>query len=427
MKAEGKKLFLIGIMSIVVTLAVSSPFLISYFCLPNTVHIIAGKEHLFNFEIPFKANIQGSTILQLEQVDHTPIENDEVDLRKPFYMTMDGQGDVNVQLSFFGLIPVKTVAVEAVPYEEVIPCGEIVGIRVNMDGILVLGVGNFSVDNKDISPCKGVIEVGDILLTCNDKVLETKEDLRDCIEDSEGETLNITLQRGEDVLEKVLTPIYSPDDGVYKVGLWIRDSIQGIGTVTYVVPSTGEFGALGHGITDSETKKLMPIREGDVVCTNITKIKKGIKGKPGEISGIIDIDQEVYGEVAENTALGIFGTLNDSFTEELTYSPMPIAFQDEVYEGKATILADLTQDGPKAYEVEIQKVAKYSNAPSKGMVIKITDEKLLSLTNGIVQGMSGSPIIQDGKLVGAVTHVFIQDPTRGYGIFIENMLNNDRR
>ena len=427
MKVKHKKLFFIGIISIVFSLMISSPFLISYFSLPTTVHIIAGKEHLFNFAIPFKASIQGDNILQLEEADHTPIEDAYVDLSKPFYMTVSDQGDLNVKLSFFGLIPIKTVAVEAVPYEEVIPCGEIVGIRVNMDGILVLGVGNFTVEDKEISPCKGIIEAGDILLTCNGNVLEEKEDFRKYIEASKGESVTVTLKRDDEILEKILNPVYFPDEDTYKIGLWIRDSIQGIGTVTYVEPKTGYFGALGHGITDAETKKLMPIKEGEVVCTNITQIKKGLKGTPGEISGIIDVDEEIYGEVVENTALGIFGTLNDNFTEELAYSPMPIAFQDEVHEGKATILADLTQEGPMPYEVEIQKVAKYSSAPSKGMVIKITDPKLLELTSGIVQGMSGSPIIQDGKLIGAVTHVFIQDPTRGYGIFIENMLNNDKR
>nr|WP_303243887.1 SpoIVB peptidase [uncultured Cellulosilyticum sp.] len=427
MKSRGKKLIFISIITIVITLMISGPFLISYFCLPTQVRIVAGEEHLFNFSIPFRASFKSDTTLQLENADHTPIQNDNVNLSKPFYMRVEDEGSLDVKLSFFGLIPLKTVSVEAVPYEEVIPCGEIVGIRVNMDGILVLGVGSFETDGKNSSPCKGIIEPGDIILSCNDKALEEKEDLKKAVEASKGKPIKVTLKRNDEIIEETLTPMYSPSDDVYKIGLWIRDSIQGIGTITYVAPKTGEFGALGHGITDSETKKLMPIREGDIVNTNITQIKKGAKGQPGEISGIIDYDKDVYGEVLDNTPLGIFGTLNDSFTEELSFSPMPIAFQDEVHEGKASILADLTQDGPQRYDVEIQKVTKYSSAPSKGMVIKITDEKLLSLTSGIVQGMSGSPIIQDDKLVGAVTHVFIQDPTRGYGIFIENMLNNDKR
>ncbi len=427
MKARGKKLFFISIITIVITLMVSGPFLISYFYLPTQVRIIAGEEHLFNFSIPIKASFKGDSSLQLSNVDHTLIQDNNINLSKPFYMTVVDEGKLDVKLSFFGLIPLKTVAVEAIPYEEVIPCGEIVGIRVNMEGILVLGVGSFEAEGKSISPCKGIVEPGDIILSCNDKELQEKEDLKKAVEASKGKSLKLTIKRNDELLEKMLMPVYSPSDDVYKIGLWIRDSIQGIGTITYVEPKSGEFGALGHGITDSETKKLMPVREGDIVNTNITQIKKGSKGKPGEISGIIDYDKEVYGEVLENTPLGIFGTLNESFTEDLSFSPMPIAFQDEVHEGKASILADLTQEGPQLYDVEIQKVSKYSSAPSKGMVIKIIDEKLLSLTSGIVQGMSGSPIIQDDKLVGAVTHVFIQDPARGYGIFIENMINNDKR
>lgn len=427
MKTKGKKLFFVSIIMIVVILMISGPFFISYFYLPTQVRIFAGEEHLFNFEMPFEASFKSDvTKLQLEDANHKPIKDEKVNLSKPFYMTIKDEGNLDVKLSL-GFIPLKTVAVEAVPYEELIPCGAIVGIRVNTDGILVLGVGNFEVEGKNISPAKGIIEPGDVILSCNGETLNEKEDLKRAIEKSEGKAISLKLKRNNEIKEASLVPVYSPLDDNYKVGLWIRDSIQGIGTITYVTPETKNFGALGHGITDSETKKLMPIREGNVVGANITQIKKGARGQPGEISGIIDYEKEVYGEVVDNTPLGIFGTLNKNFTDTLPFSPMPIALQDKVHEGKASILADLTQEGPTLYEVEIQKVSKYSNAPSKGMVIKITDEKLLALTSGIVQGMSGSPIIQDGQLVGAVTHVFIQDPTRGYGIFIENMINNDKR
>lgn len=252
------------------------------------------------------------------------------------------------------------------PYEKLIPCGEIVGIHVSTDGILVLGVGDFEVNGRNISPAKGIIEPGDVILSCNNEVLNEKEDLKVAIEQSKGKIINLEIKRNKEIKQVDLVPVYSPIDDSYKVGLWIRDSIQGIGTITYVTPESRNFGALGHGITDSETKKLMPIREGNVVNASITQIKKGTKGQPGEISGIIDYEKEVYGEVIENTSLGIFGTLNKKFSDSLTFSPMPIALQDKVHEGKASILADLTQDGPTLYEVEIQKVSKYSNAPSKG-------------------------------------------------------------
>ena len=228
------------------------------------------------------------------------------------------------------------------------------------------------------------------------------------------------------MIQTEIVPIYSEKDNEYKIGTWIKDGTQGIGTLTYVDPETLDFGALGHGITDSDLKKLIPIKQGEITKASITSIKKGEKGEPGEISGIIEYsDPSIIGSVSQNTSLGIFGKINDNGVDYLCHKKIPVAFQNEVHEGKATILASITGEGVGEYEVYVQKVAQYSTEPTKGMIVKITDERLLDLTHGIVQGMSGSPIIQDGKLIGAITHVFVQDPTKGYGIFIENMLNTD--
>ena len=295
-------------------------------------------------------------------------------------------------------------------------------------GILVLGVGEFEIEGKIVAPCRGFVEPGDMILKCNGIDLKTKEDLRNIVEKSKMVPLKLTLLRNKEIKEVTVHPSYSMFDNEYKIGLWIRDSTQGIGTLTYIDPETGAFGALGHGITDTDTKKLMPIRDGNIITTTITHIKKGKKGIPGEISGIIEYsDKNIIGQVSNNTSIGIYGELDKSITKDINYHKVPIAFQDEVHEGKATILVDLTNHKVQEYEVTIQKVSRYSNEPAKGMIIKIVDPRLLSLTNGIIQGMSGSPILQDGKLIGAVTHVFIQDPTRGYGIFIENMINNEKR
>ena len=216
-----------------------------------------------------------------------------------------------------------------------------------------------------------------------------------------------------------MLPVFSAADGSYKIGAWVRDSIQGIGTVTYIDPNSGTFGALGHGVYDADTDMLMDIRGGSLTAAELTGIVKGQKGKAGELTGKIDL-QEKIGVAEENTETGIFGTAEELF---LAGETLPAANRKEIRKGKAEILSDLEGKGVCSYEIEIEGFGKKGSRNHKDMIIRITDERLLRLTGGIVQGMSGSPIIQDGKLVGAVTHVLVNDPTRGYGIFIENMLN----
>ncbi len=428
MKHKKRKTILwIGVLAGIILL-LSTPLIVSYFYLPSEIRMIAGEEHLFNFDVPLKANIMQGGSLIIKDTKNGLVERGAVDLNKPLYVTMMNEGRADVTLSFLGIIPLKTVAVEAIPYEELIPCGQVVGIKVNTAGILVLGVGEFEAKGEQVSPCKGVIETGDLIVACNGKALETKEDLRNYIEENKEGPVQLKLMRKGAEKEVEIEPIYSESEETYKIGLWIKDSTQGIGTITYIHPKTGAFGALGHGITDADTHRLIPVKNGEVMEASITHIKKGQKGTPGEISGVIDYEKEsIIGQIDQNSALGIYGKVKQNLLNSQVCEAIPIAFQDEVHEGRASILVDLTGTGVKEYEVEVQKVSKYSNEPSKSMVIKIVDEELLKLTSGIVQGMSGSPILQDGKLIGAVTHVFIQDPTRGYGIFIENMLNNEKR
>ncbi len=413
-------------MLLVLGLLMSSPFIISYYYLPEEVKLIVGREHIFDFDIPLHVNVLKNEALIIKGENNRLLQQGIIPLNRPLYVSMQEEGETDITLSLLG-IPLKRVSVEAVRDREVIPCGKLVGIKVDTEGILVLGIGEFEKDGHMISPSKGVIEVGDMILECDGKKLEVKEDLKEAVETAEGQPIHLKLMRDGKLKEVQVQPVYSTCEETYKMGVWIRDSTQGIGTLTYVDPTTGVFGALGHGITDVDTKKLMPIREGTIISATVTNIKKGQKGMPGEISGTIHYDaSSIIGEVEDNTSIGIYGVLSPETVKRLTTAKVPIAFQDEVHEGKATILVDLREGIIKEYEVTIQKVSRYSNEPAKGMVIKITDEELLSLTNGIIQGMSGSPILQDGKLIGAITHVFVQDPTRGYGIFIENMINNEK-
>ncbi|PHV72372.1 SpoIVB peptidase [Sporanaerobium hydrogeniformans] len=427
MKNKKKGFFLKSSMVFILGLLISSPFIISYYYLPGEVKLIAGREHVFNFDIPLYASILKSETLTIKGMDDDHFKKSSIPLNRPLYVSMEEEGETDIKLSLLG-IPVKTVSVQAIKDRQVIPCGKIVGIKVDTQGLLVLGIGQFEKAGRMVSPAKGILEVGDMILTCNGTPLEIKEDLKDAIEASQNQPMKLKVMREGKMHEVQVQPIYCDSEGVYKLGVWIRDSTQGIGTLTYVDPETGVFGALGHGITDVDTKKLMPIREGTIISATVTNIKKGQKGTPGEISGTIHYDGgSIIGEVENNTAIGIYGVLSAEALHHLDAQKVPIAFQDEVHEGKASILVDLRDGIIKEYGVTIQKVSRYSNEPAKGMVIKITDEELLRLTNGIVQGMSGSPILQDGKLIGAVTHVFVQDPTRGYGIFIENMINNEKK
>ena len=304
--------------------------------------------------------------------------------------------------------------------QELIPSGRTVGVTMDTKGLLVLGTGGILGEGeKDSAPCKGILQTGDLILEANGQSMENKEMLMETVEKSEGEAGSLLVERNGKERNLSVQPVFSVADGSYKIGAWVRDSIQGIGTVTYIDPNSGTFGALGHGVYDADTDMLMDIRGGSLTAAELTGIVKGQKGKAGELTGKIDL-QEKIGVVEENTETGIFGTAEELF---LAGEALPVANRNEIRKGKAEILSDLEGKGVCSYEIEIEGFGKKESRNHKDMTIRITDERLLRLTGGIVQGMSGSPIIQDGKLVGAVTYVLVNDPKRGYGIFIEDMLN----
>ncbi|MGL4345739.1 MAG: SpoIVB peptidase [Cellulosilyticaceae bacterium] len=405
----------------------ASPLVVSYFYLPSEIKIVAGKEYLWDCNIPLCAHIKTKENVILKNKEKSIVSGEKINLKDPLYVSMGEVGKSDMTLSFLGVIPIKTVGVEALPPMEVIPCGQFIGVKIDMEGLGVVGVGPFQAGGKEIEPCKDKMIKGDMITRVNGQSVATKEDFKEKIENSGGKTLKLTVMRKGIKKEVSVTPIYCENEDCYKLGIWIKDSMQGLGTLTYYNPATLRFGALGHGITDLEMKKMIPIHEGEMTTAKLTSIKKGEKGEPGHVGGMIESKQtSVLGQITTNTAQGIYGTINKNGEKYLNAPPIPIALQDEIHEGKAIILANVIGGEVRPYDVLIQKVAKYSGEPTKGMVIQIVDKELLKATNGIVQGMSGSPIIQDGKLIGAVTHVFVQEPTKGYGIFIENMINTDK-
>jgi len=301
--------------------------------------------------------------------------------------------------------------------ENVIIGGDVFGTRISTKGVLVVGVTNFVSGGKERSPARDAgICSKDIINSVDGVEIKDSTDLISKIEKSEGKTLEISLTRDGKNMSVNIVPLLSDSDGVYRAGLWVRDSLAGIGTVTFIIPETGEFAGLGHGICDPDTGILMPVSKGSVFSVKLGDIKKGSAGEPGELRG--RLAEEKTGSITGNNYCGVCGVLSEIPQGKKSY---PVALRNEVKTGKVTVVCTVDSNGPREYAAEIEKICD-AEGKIKNFIIKITDERLLDLTGGIVQGMSGSPILQDGKLVGAITHVLIDDPTRGYGIFAQNML-----
>ncbi len=336
-------------------------------------------------------------------------------------------GKSNLKLSLFGAIPLKDVTVNVIPKTSVVPLGNVVGLKLYTSGVLVVGMTEIEgIDNNKYKPYENTgIKEGDMIVKVNDKTVTCTSDLLNSVNNSDGNNLSLKYVRDGQTIETSITPIKGADDK-YKLGLWVRDAAAGVGTVSFYEPSTKIFAALGHGIQDIDTEQLIDIAKGDFVTTKIVSIVKGKKGNPGKIQGTIENGQTI-GEVYKNTDFGVYGKITNVSALNIDASKaMEVATRDEIKLGKATIMCTLEDNKTKEYEVEIQKIYKNNNENNKSMLIKITDEDLIEKTGGIIQGMSGSPIIQNGKVVGALTHVLVNDPLTGYGVFADLMIKQAR-
>ena len=264
--------------------------------------------------------------------------------------------------------------------------------------------------------------MGDTILEINGKKIEKERDITLVVNDNKDAMLNFVVERKGKEHKLSVKPVQSLEDEIFRVGLWVRDSIVGVGTMTFIDPDTNSFGALGHGITDIDSGVLVDISKGSIMKSKVASVQKARKTVPGEIVGIFYENDESYGKISKNTNFGIYGSLGNGNRRDKRQA-IPIALSYQVKEGPAKILSTINGSKVESFDIEIQKINHQNSPDSKSMLIKVTDKKLLQETGGIVQGMSGSPIIQDGRLVGAVTHVLVNDPTRGYGIFIEWMLD----
>ncbi|MCH5273894.1 MAG: SpoIVB peptidase [Lachnospiraceae bacterium] len=392
--------------------------------LPAEIRLITGEETEFSFLLPFSAKIEGDSVGVLE-VNREPLEKGSItiDLSDTITMRAAEKTSATMELRLFGIFPLKKVEISAVTPQSVIVGGTAIGIHVETNGVLVLGTTSVTgADKMTYEPAENRLKSGDYIIKADGTKVSKKEDLIQVLKESDGSEIHFVVRRGKENISVAVTPVRTAD-GSYKIGTWIRDDTQGIGTLTYITQD-GKYGALGHGITDVDTGVLLEVGSGNAYDAEIIRIVKGQPGTPGELSGVIHrSEEERIGTVTKNTAQGIFGEVKKECAAAQNGITMDIGLKQDVKKGKASIMCEINGSVGN-YEIEIEQVDYSNRNHAKGLVIKITDEELIELTGGIVQGMSGSPIIQDGKLIGAVTHVFIRDSTKGYGTFIENMLEN---
>lgn len=388
---------------------------------PEKIFLFQNKKTEFDFSLPIEANIQEEKAEVICNESEKVKENIVFSFQEPFSLCSQKKGSYDINLKLFGVIPIHRIHVNVIEERTVIPSGQTIGIEVNTNGVLVLGTGEVEGrDGRKAEPARNIVCSGDYIKSVNGEDVKTKEELVDMLKNIQEGNTYLSLERKGEQIDVVVEGVKTRD-GTYKLGIWVRDDTQGIGTMTYITEE-GEFGALGHGINDIDTGVLMEVCSGNIYEAGIYKVVKGERGTPGELSGFIKKnDKYKLGTIQKNTAHGIKGIYQNPISD--TWQRRKIALKQEVKKGKGSILCQIGTE-VKEYEVEIEKIYANSTSKSKGMVIRITDDRLLEQTNGIVQGMSGSPIIQNNKIIGAVTHVFVQDPHRGYGTFIEYMLND---
>ena len=306
----------------------------------------------------------------------------------------------------------------------VYPGGYPLGFTLECEGVIIVSLGevltkegvNIPVYNKDIN-------VGDVLYSIDGKVLTSANDLVEIVNQKGGEDVRCIIRRGGKEIVQTLTPALEESTNIYRIGLWVRDNGAGVGTLTFVRQDNNRFGALGHPVCDVDTGKKMPVCKGNIYKCNIVGYNKGTRGNPGELRGLFLRSGETVGSLDVNDEYGVYGEVGSKFIEGLG-KPVEVGFRDSVKTGKAKILCTIDGNQPKEYDIEIVKLSYQNASDKKSMVIRVTDKRLIEQTGGIVQGMSGSPIIQEGKLVGAVTHVFVSDPTKGFGVYIDWMIDN---
>ena len=415
-----KKIAFITIIVLIVFAYASQ--ILEIFKYPEDIDIVKGSNKELDMVFPFKAEILDDKEKILE-LSSSYRDDMKLNIKNNYKFKSNNNGEAKIGINLLGLVPIKKVNLNVVEDRHVIAGGEALGVKLNMKGVLVVGTSEIEgLDGKKYNPAlDSGIKVGDSITHIDNVKVKDAQNVIDILNKIGNKNVSIVFERDNKEIKTELKPIKSKQDNSYRLGIWVRDKTAGIGTLTFYDEKSNKFGALGHSITDSDTGKLMNSENGEIMKAQVSSIEQGEKGNPGEIRGMFFESKDVLGKIESNTQFGVYGDVNIKETK-IRKDSFPIALQNEIKVGKAYILSTIENDKVEEYEVEVIKVEKQHSPETKSMVIQVTDKELLSKTGGIVRGMSGSPIIQNGKIIGAVTHVFVNDPTKGYGVFIEWMI-----
>ncbi len=394
--------------------ACMSPPMRAFEDLPESVHLKSGAEAELQFSLPGVAEITSPNEAVIAGFDQSVTEmGNEVTITAGSH-----SGEATVTYRLLGLIPVKQVSVTVDEERRLIPGGQSVGVAIRTEGVVVVGSSDLG---SVASPARlAGLRAGDRILSVNGVAVTGAQHLTELV--SDGNEAEFEIERDGERQMIAFSPALDGRDNAYRLGVWVRDSTAGIGTLTFYDPQQKTFGALGHAITDVDTGIVLPVGEGGIYESSVVDVNKGKSGQPGELLGQFFDAETMLGEVKENTDYGIFGNAEQEISNPLYPEGLPVGTRADVSLGKAELLTTLVDGEIRSYEIEIVKLADQSEAATRSMVIRVTDEELLEKTGGIVQGMSGSPIIQNGRIIGAVTHVFVNDPTQGYGVYLDWML-----
>ncbi len=405
-----------------------SPQARTLFSLPEKQKIVVGQANAIRLSLP--------KTLQ-NQIDFTVLEH----TRRVFLLqsypavTVQKKGSVyeikalqpgraELSMKLLGYIPLKSIAVEALPNKRVVVGGHSIGVMLQSRGIMVVGFAPISqTDGSKVYPGKQQgIEIGDLIYQVDDRPITNEEDLAKVIDSKKNQSLEVKLQRRGKTVSVPVRAEFCSETNRYRIGLYVRDGVVGVGTLTFIDPGNGQFAALGHVIMDADTKQGIEVLSGKLLTASIQMIRAGKPGHPGEKIGVFDEAGAFTGKILKNTDAGIYGIINNSKNFQPTTPQLEVAYAHQVQVGAAQMWTVVNGNTIEKWDIQIEKVFP-QRENGKGMIIKVTDPRLLSISGGIVQGMSGSPIIQDNRIVGAVTHVFLNDPTSGYGIFMDSMLS----
>lgn len=416
-----KKIFGVVLSLLVVAINYSTPVQ-QLTSLPDALVLREGQEVRLAWGLPLKVRMNQQDAAVLSSGDETLSDVARTDVE----LAAVNAGQAQVQLSLFGSWPFKNVDVQVQDQKILVPGGQAIGVALHTSGVLVVGTSDLSGGASNPAKKAG-LKPGDLICSIGGQEIQSAEHLAEVVNKLGNATVEVVVTRTGKQVHLNVSPVVDAIDGKYRLGVWVRDSTAGVGTLSFYDPDSGYFGALGHAITDVDTGEFLTVREGNVMHAHIVDVLKGQRGEPGELKGSFLKEGETFGNILLNNQFGIYGKSDEAVVNPLYPNGLPVGSRSNVHEGKASILSTVDGDTIKEYDVEITRCVSQGSASQKGMILRVTDPELLETTGGIVQGMSGSPILQDGYIIGAVTHVYVNDPTQGYGMYIEWMLEQSKQ